>query len=95
MESKLNHNIITGCCVGTILLEYAFLGIHTHLSNNGGNVEALKLYSQEIKVSDEKSFREMILAILSVPFDRSRLTNSEIGSINEMTMYLTTPIEEE
>lgn len=95
MKSKLDHERIAGCCAGTMFIEFAFAGIHNELTKNGGDVSSLNLTSKGRRVSNEVVFREMLMSIVSVPFDTGEMTRQELGSVNEITMYLSTPIEEE
>ena len=87
MESKLDHNRVGVCCAMTLGIQFMFEGIHKRLKESGGDVSKLMLTEHD-EETNHAAFKEMIISVISAPFDVSKLTRDEKATLNDLTNFI-------
>lgn len=95
MESQLDHTKFVFCGADTLASQYLFKGMFADWMKNGKKIEPLNLFLDEEKRVNESSFREVLMQVASLPFDMGKLNGDEVKFINEITLYLSEPYEED
>lgn len=95
MESKLDHTKFVFCGADTLASQYLFKGMFADWMGNGRLIEPLNLFADEERQVNETAFREVLMQVASLPFDMGKMNGDEVKFINEITLYLSEPYEED
>lgn len=74
---------------------YAFKAVHEELQKEGVELEDLKLKTGETEHVSERGFRDFLARMVNIPWDDTKITELERGTLNDMLMYLSVPMETE
>jgi len=95
MESVYNHSKLGVDQNGDFCeVMFAYIGVKDAMIRQGKKVEELKPSILNKSVATEEGFRMFLLRIVSMEFDREKLTKEDNKVINSITSYLSEPIEQ-